>query len=414
VSGGRHHYDDGPSTRWRAPDETGEWTDRGARHGYEPEIAGHDDLPAYGRHHEPGGGRRRRADDTGGWYAPSVPDTGSWQAPSPRDTGSWPAPSPRDTGSWEMPRPAREYGGRRRAPDGADTGQWEHMTDTGQYVRTATTGDWDRLTDTGSHERDDWDRLTDTGAHRRAINWDRLTDSGSHSLADDRAQERFDAFWSGHRLAGDDPRWMPTPSSAPHSPAVSIPERRRNPDADPRRDAVPRRRPDGISARDLDALPRPRAPQRTAAAAPTRRTTAATAPARRPATAPRRRPTRDHDLELENTRVFAVLLYTAIWYAVPVLVFGIWLLTLDGSTPASCVSDVTGGGCDSARDHAFESLGGGLPYFGLALGASLVIAIVLRWIGRGWRAGSIGLAAAVVGGGLSTVLLSAVSGQPIG
>ena len=57
-------------------------------------VGGHSEP--VGGHSESGGGRRRRADDTG------------------------------------------EYGGRRRAADSADTGQWDRMTDTGQYVRTAT------------------------------------------------------------------------------------------------------------------------------------------------------------------------------------------------------------------------------------------------------------------------------------
>jgi hypothetical protein len=120
------------------------------------------------------------------------------------------------------------------------------------------------------------------------------------------------------------------------------------------------------------------------------------------------------DLDAEPTNVMTVLFYTAIWYAVPVLVFGAWLITLDNSAPPDCVSDITGGGCESARAHAFESLLGGVRLFGIALGASLVLAIFMRWLGRGWRAGSIALAAAVVGGGLSTVVLSALNGQPIG
>jgi hypothetical protein len=312
--------------------------------GREPGRARHE--PGGPRHEpEPGGGRRRRADDTG------------------------------------------DYGGRRRAPDGTGTGQWERMTDTGQYVRTTTTGDWDRLTDTGGHPtpRRDRDRMTDTGAHERAIAWDRLNDTGSHTIADERAEERFEAFWSGHRLAGDDPRWVATPSSAPRSPAISYPERRR---VD-------------------EPVPRPRAPR------PAGRVAAA--PVRRPVTAPpRRRPEPLQDLETEQTNVLTVMFYTAIWYAVPVLVFGAWLITLDNSAPAGCVSDVTGGGCESARAHAFESLLGGVRLFGIALGASLVLAIFMRWLGRGWRAGSIALAAAVVGGGLSTVVLSALNGQPIG
>lgn len=503
---------------------------------------GRDDDPRRddeGRRDDTGQGRRYRADDEPAPWAGSTPG----------------------------------YGGRRRAPDDDGTGQWERLTDTGQYVRTATTGDWDRLTDSGVHARDEWSRddrepdpLTDSGI--RAIKWDRLSDTGSHSLHDEAAQDRFDAFWTGHRLAGDDPRWVPTPSSAPRSPAITYPERRRPDEPPARRElaAPPRREADAPSWRDADATAPARhdadspfrrdveptpwrdvdAPPRRdtdsaewrVAEAPSRRSAdspswlddepggrrerpgpsravdddleppawrAAAAPAvaprppatqsprrrpddtgarmrvtdtgarmrvtdtdsrlrvtdtgarrlsdtgvgrisdsdpgwgtdpgrrrapeydrvprprsgattaRRPAPAPaRRRPSSVEDLETETTSVATVLLYTLIWYALPVLGFATYLLTLDGTTPTGCVSDPSGGGCDSPRGHAIASLLDGVPLFGVALGASLVFAFVLRWLGRGWRAGSIGLAAAIVGGGLSAVLYSAVSGQPIG
>jgi hypothetical protein len=60
------------------------------------------------------------------------------------------------------------------------------------------------------------------------------------------------------------------------------------------------------------------------------------------------------------------------------------------------------------------SLSGGLTRFAAALAVSLVVAVLLRWVSNTWRSVSVGLAAAVVGGGLSTVLLSAISGQPLG
>ncbi|MFG3422217.1 hypothetical protein ACIBTZ_17380 [Micromonospora sp. NPDC049460] len=60
------------------------------------------------------------------------------------------------------------------------------------------------------------------------------------------------------------------------------------------------------------------------------------------------------------------------------------------------------------------SLASGLPRFGLALASSLVVALLLRRVGTTWRSATVALAAAVVGGGLSTVMISAVTGQPIG
>ncbi|MGY0006630.1 hypothetical protein ACW0Q9_22335, partial [Micromonospora sp. I033] len=108
------------------------------------------------------------------------------------------------------------------------------------------------------------------------------------------------------------------------------------------------------------------------------------------------------------------LVYTAACYLVPALLLVVGLLFLDGQPPAGCVTDITGGGCDSPRSHAVASLVAGAPRFGLALLSSLVVAMVLRGVGTTWRSATVALAAAVVGGGLSTVIISAVTGQPIG
>ncbi|MER7418598.1 hypothetical protein ABT346_17745 [Micromonospora peucetia] len=108
------------------------------------------------------------------------------------------------------------------------------------------------------------------------------------------------------------------------------------------------------------------------------------------------------------------LLYTLACYLVPAVLIFVWLLTLDGQVPAGCVTDISGGGCDSPRSRASGSLASGLPRFGLALASSLVVALLLRRVGTMWRSVSVALAAAVVGGGLSTVLISVVTGQPIG
>jgi hypothetical protein len=108
------------------------------------------------------------------------------------------------------------------------------------------------------------------------------------------------------------------------------------------------------------------------------------------------------------------LVYTVACYVVPAVALFVWLLTLSGQAPAGCVTDLTGGGCDSPRAHAIGSFVAGGPRFGLALVASLVVAVLLRQVGTTWRAASVALASAVVGGGLSTVLISVVTGEPIG
>jgi hypothetical protein len=108
------------------------------------------------------------------------------------------------------------------------------------------------------------------------------------------------------------------------------------------------------------------------------------------------------------------LVYTIACYLVPGLLVFLWLLTLDGQTPVDCVTDITGGGCASPRSQAVGSLAAGAPRFGLALASSLVVAELLRRVGTTWRPATIALASAVVGGGLSTVLISMVTGQPIG
>ncbi|MEU4566142.1 hypothetical protein [Micromonospora sp. NPDC023956] len=108
------------------------------------------------------------------------------------------------------------------------------------------------------------------------------------------------------------------------------------------------------------------------------------------------------------------LLYTVGCYVLPALAVFVWLLTMNGQVPAGCVTDLAGGGCDSPRAHAIDSFVGGGPRFGLALVTSLLVAVLLRRIGTTWRTATLAMASSVVGGGLSTVLISAVTGEPIG
>ncbi|MEV0153461.1 hypothetical protein AB0H57_06925 [Micromonospora sp. NPDC050686] len=281
-----------------------------------------------------------------------------------------------------------------RWDQGDSTGQWDKFTDTAEWDGA---GRWDRPGGRGRAGETGWDGA---GADR----WDAAAAEGP-----DRAQaarwggtaraepvepttgwpwrEQAERFWSGTRLAGDDPRWVDAPPSAPRSPAVAYSAAR--PRVAPRRSAMDRaggsvdsgswrQRIDsvggGVWGRRLE----------------------------------------DDLLDPDPGGPLRPLVYTAACYLVPAVLVFLWLLTLDGQAPAGCVTDISGGGCDSPRAHAVGSLIAGAPRFGLALLGSLVVAVVLRRVGTTWRSTTVALAAAVVGGGLSTVLISAVTGQPIG
>ncbi|MFD0820428.1 hypothetical protein ACFQ0D_19420, partial [Micromonospora zhanjiangensis] len=332
--------------------------------------------------------RRRAAGD-----GPSdrFTDTGQWERPPGAFADEEPSPAPPS----RAPRSAAPA----RDPYG-ETGQFDRFTDTGQFDRFTDTGQWDRFTDTGQ-----WDRLAETTGQ-----WDRLTDTTEWSRAPVSGGGRRDldgpgydddgegeTFWSGTRLAGDDPRWMDTPISAPRSPAVSFPNpaRVRPASGAGRRGAVEPdwRRSDPISARRSVSARRSAAPP--------------------PQGRGRTRRIEEDLLPGDRGGYSATLLYTAVWYAVPVLALFVWLVTLDGSVAPNCVTDIAGGGCESPRLHALRSLLGGAPQFGAAFAASLVMATLMRRVISTWRARSIGLAAAVIGGGLSTVVFSALSNQPL-
>ncbi|HEU4424343.1 MAG TPA: hypothetical protein VFR67_17590 [Pilimelia sp.] len=146
----------------------------------------------------------------------------------------------------------------------------------------------------------------------------------------------------------------------------------------------------------------------------------ATAPVpRRPAPVPRRPaptppPAEDErDDETVPGGYLASALYTVMWYAVPIVAWVVWSLTLNGEAAANCVED-TGIPCASERTEALSTLIDTLPRVGGTLLLSLVVAMVLRWVSESWRAATVGFAAAVVGGGAATVILSVVTGQSIG
>ncbi|MFJ1537607.1 hypothetical protein ACIODS_03600 [Micromonospora chalcea] len=249
----------------------------------------------------------------------------------------------------------------------APGGRWEQAER--RWDRTEHTGEWDRFTDTGYLEpvRDEVDP------------WDRTAPPVREGWA---SPERAESFWSGTRLAGDDPRWMETPPSAPRSPAVAY--------SAPRPRAVPRGRPVAPAGSTLR-----RRVETIGGGSWGRRL-------------------EDDLLDPDPGGPLRPLVYTVACYMVPAVLLLVGLLFLSGQPPAGCVTDITGGGCDSPRTHALDSLMSAAPRFGLALVSSLVVAVLLRQVGTTWRSATVALAAAVVGGGLSTVVISAVTGNPLG
>ncbi|MFG3698928.1 hypothetical protein ACGF5C_13575 [Micromonospora sp. NPDC047620] len=313
-----------------------------------------------------------RPDRRGRRVAEDRPAVEPWDREARGSTPSYPPPvDPWDASGVRAWRPAGEVD---RWEHSAAAVRWDRSDDTGQWHQPDSTGQWERYSDGGG-----WDRTVPPrpgGGTAEGWPWPGQDD-------------RDEGSWSGTRLAGDDPRWMDPPASAPPSPVASY--------IAPRPRMAPRRR-----------ASEPVAPSRASTSSAVRgRVEAAGAGAWS-------RHVEDDLLDADPGGPWRPLLYTAACYLVPAVLIFVWLLTLDGQAPAGCVTDISGGGCDSPRSRALGSLSSGLPRFGLALASSLVVALLLRRVDTTWRSATVALAAAVVGGGLSTVMISAVTGQPIG
>ncbi|WP_432901789.1 hypothetical protein ACQP1S_31760 [Micromonospora matsumotoense] len=381
------------------------------------------DLPVEAVPEQPPRRRRRNTDDS--WARP-LTDPGSRPAADPWSRAAEPEPeyrpavdpwdasgvhtwqSPVADDRWERP------GGASRWEQSDSTGQWDRFTDTAQWDRTDV-GRWGPVTadrdeadrrDTGGFDRRDrddtdrWDRGKVDRRDRGGVDrWDRGgVDRWERSVPPRSSQpvtegegwpwgEQPEGFWSGTRLAGDDPRWMDPPTSAPRSPVVGY--------TAPRPRTAPRRRAEPASGRAVATASLRDRIGSVGAGSWNRRL-------------------EDDLLDPDPGGPLRPLVYTAACYLVPAVLVFLWLLTLDGQPPAGCVTDISGGGCEPPRAHAFGSLVAAAPRFGLSLLSSLVVAVLLRRVGTTWRPATVALAAAVVGGGLSTVLISAITGQPIG
>ncbi|MEU6072615.1 hypothetical protein [Micromonospora sp. NPDC047074] len=414
ADGGRHAAPDdevgvGPyrSGGWRTTESTSSWHRVSETSWREtPTIGGAEESEHTGewtfdRPQEQGySGRRRAADDP----APGVSSrTGPRRLPSERPRAAWPgaeAAEPVPTG--EAARPARQGGWAAEGGPSVDLRESRGATPEAAPPHPPAVDPWDASGvrawhPTGGTDRwddhagavDRWDRTDGTGQWERypgAGGWDRTVPpvSGGADASWPGRHDGDEDFWSG-----DDPWWVAPSGSTPRSSVVPSP--------------APRPRPaPGQGRADPEGAARGAAPPGV------RRQVGAAGPD----TGGRR--IEDDLLDADAGGPWRPLLYTVACYLVPAVLVFVWLLTLDGQVPAGCVTDVTGGGCASPQSRALGSLAPGLPRFGLALASSLVVALLLRGVGATWRAGTVALAAAVVGGGLSTVMISAITGQPLG
>ena len=106
-------------------------------------------------------------------------------------------------------------------------------------------------------------------------------------------------------------------------------------------------------------------------------------------------------------RAFApTLLATAAWFVVPMLLFIAWSILFAGDTCPN--GDTCGRG-----ERITTGLSTAFPWAFPSLALSLLIAVLLRLPAVGWRSGATGTAAAILGAGLTTVILRSV-GYDIG
>jgi hypothetical protein len=96
------------------------------------------------------------------------------------------------------------------------------------------------------------------------------------------------------------------------------------------------------------------------------------------------------------------------WYAIPAALYALWTLLLDDKPRTDCL-DAAGGPCPSPRTQALHALLSNLPRVAVAIILGVIVALLIRWLTTGWRAMTIGFAAAVVGAGTATVLFSVLA-----
>lgn len=103
------------------------------------------------------------------------------------------------------------------------------------------------------------------------------------------------------------------------------------------------------------------------------------------------------------------VLVTMAWCAVPVTLYLLWALLLDGTARPGCL-DAAGDPCLSPRAEALRGFVETLPALSVTVAASVLTALPLRRAASEWHALTIGFTAAALGAGISTALLATLGG----
>jgi hypothetical protein len=428
-------------TGWAVQSDADNWaghTDTGAMPLYQDPAAREDGW----RRDEPESRRARRSreePDSGSWSRDDEPrtDTGSWRGRAAQDAPAWRgADSAEDTAVWRRSREmeaasdpwergaadtgvgdmgwqsASETGSRRGAPrsDPGDDGRQAAGPRGMAPEERRPPADDDRTevrrqpAEPGTWQREQAMRGSASYREGHTEDWRRDLAAESGGVSDGEPKRFGTSDFPPFRPPGAAGGSAPPPVSRPSGVARSAPV------ADPREDGRPREellvgaRSGGGGTGSWQGPPDTQWPPRGATgyqrsagggAGPYERRPVSTLPD--PSGRRNLLDEPEDDFEEVTGGPLAAVGYTALWYGVPVVLFVLYMLVLDSKQQA----------------HALSTLAGAAPQFGLSLALSMAVAVGLRWASGSWKAASVGLAAAVMGGGLATVLTSAITGNSL-
>jgi hypothetical protein len=107
-------------------------------------------------------------------------------------------------------------------------------------------------------------------------------------------------------------------------------------------------------------------------------------------------------------RYLATVVWTIIWYAVPIALYCAWSMVFDDDTDGVCAHPVNNV-CPPARNMALDALGHSVPWLCVAIVFSLLVALLIRLGSGAWRPVTAAFSAAVIGAGTATILFSVVT-----